>query len=202
MTVDNRGRLDEADDWYRQSLAIREELGDRPGMATDYHQLGNTAQARGRLDEADDWYRQSLAIDEELGDRPGMATDYHQLGNTAQARGRLDEADDWYHQSLAIKEELGDRPGMSRTYANLGLLAETRSQAQLALAWNIRSVTLFAQFPSPLTGTGPSALARLTRQLGLPALEQAWQQVTGQPVPQPVRDYITSHHDEQPGDGS
>ena len=38
----------------------------------------------------------------------------------------------------------------------------------------------FEEFPSPLTGTGPSALVRLTRQLGMPALEEAWRQVTGQ----------------------
>jgi hypothetical protein len=54
------------------------------------------------------------------------------------------------------------------------------------------------EFPSPLTGTGPSALARLTRQLGMPALEEAWRQVTGQPVPGQVRDYVTSQPDEDP----
>ena len=129
-----------------------------------------------------------------------MASTYHQLGMTAQDRGRLDEAEDWYRKSLTIKEELGDRPGMALTYAQLGLLAEDRAQAPLALEWNIRCVTLFDQFPSPLTGTGPAALARLTRQLGMPALEAAWQQITGQPVPQAVRDYITSHpDDDQPG---
>jgi len=85
---------------------------------------------------------------------------------------------------------------MAITYAQLGLLAEARNQAPLALEWNIRCVTLFDQFPSPQTGTGPAALARLTRQLGLSAVEQAWQQVTGQPVPQPVRDYITSNSDQ------
>ena len=129
-----------------------------------------------------------------------MAGTYYQLGITAQARGRLDDADDWYRKALTIEEELGDRRGMALTYAQLGLLAEDRAQAPLALQWNIRCVTLFDQFPSPMTGTGPTALARLTRQLGMPALEAAWQQVTGQPVPQAVRDYITSHHDEaQPG---
>ena len=61
-------------------------------------------------------------------------------------------------------------------------------------------MTLFDQFPHPMTGTGPAALARLTRQLGMPALEQAWQHVTGQPVPQAVRDYLTSHKDEDSGD--
>ena len=73
MVAQDRGRLDEAADWYARSLAISEELGDRPGMAASYHQLGMVAQDRGRLDEAADWYARSLAIKEELGDRPGMA---------------------------------------------------------------------------------------------------------------------------------
>ena len=201
MIAQHRGRLDEADDWYRKALAIEEELGDRPYMAATYHQLGITAQHRGRPDEADDWYRKALAIEEELGDRPGMAATYHQLGITAQHRGRPDEADDWYRKALAIKEELGDRLGLARTYRQLGLLTESRQQPRQALDWMVRCVTLFDQFPHPATGPGPEHLARLTRQLGMPALEQAWQQVTGQPVPQPVRDYLTSHPgQDQPGD--
>ena len=63
MTAQDRGRLDEAEDWYRKSLTIDEELGNRPGMAITYHELGITAQDRGRLDEADDWYRKSLTIE-------------------------------------------------------------------------------------------------------------------------------------------
>jgi tetratricopeptide (TPR) repeat protein len=199
-TAQDRRRLDEAEDWYRKSLTIKEELADRPGMASTYHQLGMTAYDRGRLDEAEDWYRKALTTFEELGDRPKMASTYHQLGVTTQHRGRLDEAEDWYRKSLTIKEEVGNRPGMALTYGQLGLLAEARQQQRQALDWTVRCVTLFAQFPHPATGPGPLHLARLTRQLGIPALEQTWQQVTGQPVPQPVRDYITSYHDQaQPG---
>ena len=129
-----------------------------------------------------------------------MASTYHQLGMTAQDRGRLDEADEWYRKALTIKEELGNRPSMALTYAQLGLLAEDRAQAPLALQWNIRCVIMFDQFPSPMTGTGPAALGRLTRRLGMEALEQAWRKVTSQAVPQPVREYITSQHDDgQPG---
>jgi tetratricopeptide (TPR) repeat protein len=145
--------------------------------------------------------RKALTITEELGDRPGMAGTYHQLGMTAQDRGRLDEAEDWYCQALTIAEELGDRPHIAISYAQLGLLAEARAQARVALEWNIRCVTLFDEFPNRMTGTGPNALTRLTRQLGMPALETTWQQITGQPVPQTVRDYITSHPtgDDDPG---
>ncbi len=193
-----RRRLNEADGWYRKSLAISQELGDRPTMASTYHQLGNADCLRGRLDEADGWYRKSLAINEKLRNRPGMALSYHQFGMTAKRRGRLDEADGWYRKSLAISQELGDRPGMAATYVQLGLVAEARRQPRQALEWNIRCVTVFAQFPHPMTGTGPSALARLTGQLGITALDQAWRQVTGQPVPQEVRDYIASHHTKNP----
>jgi hypothetical protein len=33
----------------------------------------------------------------------------------------------------------------------------------------------------------------------MPALEQAWRQVTGQPVPQAVGNYLTSHPGDDPG---
>ena len=170
-------------------------------MANTYHQLGMTAQHRGRLDEADNWYRKSLTISEEIGDRPGQAGNYHQLGMTAQHRGRLDEADNWYRKALTVFGELGNRFGLALSYAQLGLVAEDEGQPRLAIEWYIRCVTLFDQFPHPATGPGSTALVRLTHQLGMPALEQTWQQVTGQPVPQAVRDYFTSHHDEDPPGG-
>ena len=197
-TAQDRGGLDEAEEWYRKSLAISEELGDRRGMASTYHQLGITAYLRGQLDEAEEWYRESLAIKEELGNRPGMASAYHQLGRTAQDRGRLQEAENWYREALRVEEELDDLPKAAMTYGQLGLLAEARQQPRQALEWTVRCVALFDQFPHPLTGPGPSHLARLTRQLGVPALEEAWLQVTGQPLPRPIRAYIASHRDEQP----
>ncbi|MDQ1027847.1 tetratricopeptide (TPR) repeat protein [Streptomyces umbrinus] len=185
-----RGRLDKAEDWYRQSLTINEDLGSRPGMAVIYHQLGRVAQERGRLDEAEDWYRQSLTIKEDLGSRPGMAGTYHQLGMVAQERGRLDEAEDWYRQSLTINEDLDNRPDMASTYGQLGLLAGNRQQPGEALKWMVQCVTQFEQFPHPLTGPGPAHLKRLTNSLGIGALEQTWQSVTGSPLPSPVRDFV------------
>ena len=84
------------------------------------------------------------------------------------------------------------------TYGQLGLLAEDRQQPRQALEWMVTCVALFNQFPHPATGPGPFHLARLTSQLGMSVLEETWQQVTGRPLPQPVRDYVTSQHDEQP----
>ncbi len=88
-------------------------------------------------------------------------------------RPGLDEADDWYRQALTIEENLGERPRMAKTCGQLGLLAEDRHQPGQALDWTVRCVALFEQFPHPATGPGPQHLARLTRQLGMPSLDQA-----------------------------
>jgi hypothetical protein len=132
----------------------------------------------------------------ELGNHPRVAGSYHQLGRVAQLRGQLDDAENWYRQSLTIRQELGDRPGMADSFGQLGLLAGQRGQAVEALTWTVRCVALFEEFPHPASDPGPTLLARLTATLGVEALEQCWQEVTGHPLPQAVRDYVEGGGDQ------
>jgi tetratricopeptide (TPR) repeat protein len=190
-------RLDEAEKWFRRSLAIKEELGNKPYIPSTYLQLGILAHTRGRLDEAEKWYRRSLAIEEELVNKPGMAGTYHELGRAAQNQRRLDEAEKWYLKSLAIKDELDDKPGMALTFGQFGLLARARGQDREALEWIVRCVALFDQFPHPATGPAPDHLALLTAILGMKALEQCWQQITGNSLPEAVRRYVEETRDDR-----
>ena len=114
-----------------------------------------------------------------------MAATYHQLGMTSQQRGRLDEAEDWYRKSLAIKDELGNRPGKVLTLAQLGMLEVEQGHPHKALERAVRCVTLFDEFPHPMTGTGPGDLVRLTAYLGMDALEAAWPRVRATPCRKP-----------------
>ncbi len=68
-----RGELKEAEEMYRKSLAIDEELGRKEGMASDYGNLGNLYRIRGDLDTAEDMYRKSLALFTALGSPPMIA---------------------------------------------------------------------------------------------------------------------------------
>jgi tetratricopeptide (TPR) repeat protein len=158
----DRGDYDAARDWYRKSLAIFEQLGNRAGMAGLYHQLGTVAQSRGDYDAALDWYRQSLAIKEQLGDRAVMARSYHQLGMVAQHRGDYDAALDWYRQSLAISEQLGDRAGMARSYHQLGIVAQHRGDYDAALDWYRQSLAIFEQLGNR------AVMASTISQMGVP----------------------------------
>ena len=148
------------------------------------------AQHRGHLEDAETWYRKSLDINETLGNRPGMASSYHQLGMVAQHRGHLEDAETWYRKSLDIEETLGNRRGMATSYAQLGLLTEERRDAVGALALFIKGAALFDGFPHPPTGSMPHHIVRLTAELGMPVLESTWQQITNNPLPEPVRAFV------------
>ncbi|WP_328580460.1 hypothetical protein [Streptomyces sp. NBC_00370] len=75
------------------------------------------------------------------------------------------------------------------SYAQLGLLEEKRSAPEQALTWVIRCVSLFDEVPHPSTGPGHRQLRRLTAQLGVQILEDAWHHATGNRLPDAVREY-------------
>ncbi|WP_169789395.1 tetratricopeptide repeat protein [Skermanella aerolata] len=145
MVAQRQGDYGAALDWYRQSLAISEQLGNRAGMAYSYHQLGMVAQLQGDYEAALDWYRQSLAIEEQLGNRTGMASSYHNMGAVVQVRGDYKAALDWYRQALAIKEQLGNRAGMASSYHQLGNVAQLQSDYEAALDWYRQALAINEQ---------------------------------------------------------
>ncbi|HCT77522.1 MAG TPA: hypothetical protein DGG94_13045 [Micromonosporaceae bacterium] len=192
INAHKHGDHDRAEIWYQHSLAISEQIGHRPNLANTYHQLGNTSASRRDYDQAEYWYKRSLTINEELGNRRDTASTYHQLGYIADARADYGQAEDWYKRSLTINEELGNRSGKALVLAQLGLLAEERHDFVSALQWTIRSVSVFDHFPHPATGTAPHDLKRQAAALGVSQVEQAWNDVTGNPLPDQVRAYLTT----------
>jgi tetratricopeptide (TPR) repeat protein len=190
LLAQRRGNLEDAEDWYRQAVIVMRELGDRHNLTNTYLQLGGVSYLRGRLEDADSWYRESLSIAQDRKDRRGLAGAYHRLGMVAQRRGKLEDADEWYRQALTIRQEVGDPAGLAMTYGQLGALAEVRGDSAGALEWTVRCVSVFGEFPHPVTDPAPEYLARLVVQLGIPALERAWMHVTGTALPQHVREFV------------
>ncbi len=68
MIAEERRQLEEAERWYRQSLAIAERIGNEHGQAGTLHQLGRIAEAQNNTTEAIRWYEQSEALFARLSD--------------------------------------------------------------------------------------------------------------------------------------
>ncbi|WP_326722069.1 tetratricopeptide repeat protein [Streptomyces sp. NBC_00243] len=166
IIAQERGDYQQAEERYRASLTILEELGDRSGIASSYHQLGMIAQERGDYQQAEERYRASLTILEELGDRSGIANSYHQLGIIAQERGDYQQAEERYRASLTIAEELGDRSGIASSYHQLGIIAELRGDYQQAEERYRASLTIAEELGDR------SGIANSYHQLGIIAEER------------------------------
>jgi tetratricopeptide (TPR) repeat protein len=67
-------------------LKIKEELGNKSGIATTLHQLGMIHQDQGDYDKAIEKFNQSLKIKEELGDKSGIANTLGQIGRIYETR--------------------------------------------------------------------------------------------------------------------
>jgi tetratricopeptide (TPR) repeat protein len=137
-----RGDYRNALEWHRKSTSIREEIGDRHGLATSFHELGMVAHRQGDFDQAMDSYRKSLAISEELGHRQVMAGCFYQLGMLAFDRGNNDQALEWTRKAHSLSEELGDRAGIARARHELGNIAFRSGNYDQALVWYRRSLAI------------------------------------------------------------
>ena len=175
VVAEQRGRLNEAEDWIRRSLKIRKELGDQSAIAHSYHMLGSVAEERGRLAEAEEWIRRSLKIRKELGDQTAIADSCHMLGIITQGEGRLEDADQWYLRALKIRYELGDRPEMAASYHQLGSVAQERGLLEDAEDWYHRSLTIEEQLGNmPGIATSYYSLGVVAQVLGRLDAAEDW----------------------------
>ncbi|GAA4250245.1 tetratricopeptide repeat protein [Dactylosporangium darangshiense] len=137
------GDYAEAEQRYRQALAIFEQRGEQSNRASTYLVLGMLAHDRGGYSEAEQRYRQALVIFEQLDNRANLASTHHQLGALAKERGDYDEAERQYLRSLAIEEELGNEAGAAVTDHELGNLALRRGDYAEAERRNRQSMAIF-----------------------------------------------------------
>jgi hypothetical protein len=68
MIAEERRQWEEAERWYRQSLAIEERISNEHGQALTFGQLGRLAEERGNTSDAERFYQQAEALFVRLSD--------------------------------------------------------------------------------------------------------------------------------------
>jgi hypothetical protein len=86
---------------------------------------------------------------------------------------------------------------MALTFSQSALFAEQQGKLEEALVWTVRCVSLFDGIPHTSTKRGTQTMARLTSQLGIAALEDAWRTVTGEELPKAAYDYLAGRPQEE-----
>ena len=138
----NQGDYAKAIDYYTQSLKIREEIGDKKGIASSLNNIGNIYDDQGDYSNANDYYTQSLKIYEELGDKKGTANSLNNIGIIYKKQRDYAKAIDYYTQSLKIEEEIGDKQGIAASLGNIGIIYKDQGDYAKAFKYSNQSLTI------------------------------------------------------------
>jgi tetratricopeptide (TPR) repeat protein len=118
-----QGDYDSARALLNESLSIKRELNDKPGVAGAALNLGNLAYYQGDYSGARERYEESLALKRALGDRMGIALALGNIGMVAWNQGDYPTAQAQYEASRDLLRELGHEYALATVVQNLGLLA-------------------------------------------------------------------------------
>jgi non-specific serine/threonine protein kinase len=140
-----RGDLARAAALHQESLAVRQALGDRRGIAISLNSLANVAVDRGDYDAARALHEDSLALRRELGDTRGIAIALNNLGVIARDQADWERAAALTRESVAVFKELGDKHGMAISLVTLGAAEYHLGSHAEATALHQQSLALFGE---------------------------------------------------------
>ena len=123
------GRLNQAEDMYRNALVLEEALGHKEGIAKNYAGLGCVYRRRGNLDQAEEMYRKSLKISDASDLKEITAEKYETLGRQYKIRGNLDQTEKVWKKSLSLYQAIG-HSDTKRVQWRLKRLAQHRAKQQ------------------------------------------------------------------------
>jgi tetratricopeptide (TPR) repeat protein len=110
----------QAEELFRQSLALYRELGDDWRMAWTLNFLGDVVFLTGAHDQAGALYRESLAISQSLGDESAAVWSTAALADVAMKQGQFVEAERLARSSSTRSLGLGDRELIAYSLLMLG----------------------------------------------------------------------------------
>ena len=131
VSLKRQGRFDEAEDLYRESLAIRREVvqGDDEEAISTMTSLAELLRVQGRLDEAEALHREALAAARRIHGptHPLVGSCLNNLGLV------LQDMEDYKAAEIVLREALehdrrlfrGDHPGLASQMNNLAALLKT-----------------------------------------------------------------------------
>ncbi len=117
-----QGNLDESRTLYEESLALRRELGDRPGEAAMLNNLGLVAMYNEEYGPAGRLFTEALARLREIGDRWAIGVALNNLGLIERYQGHMPAARRLLEESLAVRRSLGDKWGVANALSSLSNL--------------------------------------------------------------------------------
>ncbi len=163
----NQGEYEKAEKFFKRSVKLSKEAGDKQGIAVSLNGLAKVAEEKGNYDKAQKLYEESIQISRTSGDKLNTAVSLNGLGIVSRFKGNYEETLKYYEESLLIRRETGDIRGIANTLHNLGMLAEDMYDYEQSKKYYEESLKLRKEICDKLGITGAlNGLAKLEINYG------------------------------------
>jgi Nif-specific regulatory protein len=140
-----QGKAKEAEEPYRQALAIFERAADRTGVAQCSIALGRVLVRAAKPDEALPHFNAALDTFQALDDPLGLASVLDEIGDLHRSRGEIPEALRRFQESYALRKTAGDERGLGRLLISIASVHRAQGDYELAIAKSEEARTIFTR---------------------------------------------------------
>jgi tetratricopeptide (TPR) repeat protein len=116
MNAHNKGNLDDAEAFYKKSLAVAQESNNQRTIAGTKMFLGIIEQQRGQIASAQHFYEESLGLSQKAGDLLVISLSGANMAGLFLEQGNYEKARPLLNQALNINEKLQFRFGLRGTW--------------------------------------------------------------------------------------
>jgi tetratricopeptide (TPR) repeat protein len=131
-------------DYLKQSLTIRQQIGDKAGEGVTLNNIGQIYfdYTQGDYEIALSYFEQSLSIMQKIDSKEGQSTTLSNIAQIYHARGDYKMAIGHLQQTLAIQQQIGDKKGEGTTLNNISEVYHSQGDYKMGLFYLKKSLTI------------------------------------------------------------
>jgi tetratricopeptide (TPR) repeat protein len=127
-----KGNVNPALEYFNKSISIREEIGDKQGIANSLNNLGIIYHNLGQVEKGLDCLIRALTILEELHFDPGVASTSGNIAFILETQSHHEEALNYFNKALTIQKKIKDREGEATSLNNIGAVYKEMNSLEKA----------------------------------------------------------------------
>jgi tetratricopeptide (TPR) repeat protein len=138
----HQGKYAKAIEFLKRSIELKEEIGDKNGIAASLNNIGFFYHSQGNIKSAIEYYQKGLSIRENINDKRGISYSLNNIGSVYQDQGDILRALEYFQRSLRLFEELHEPLEVSTLLNNIGMIFEDQGEIQKGLEYYLKSLKM------------------------------------------------------------
>jgi signal transduction histidine kinase/Tfp pilus assembly protein PilF len=141
-------KMNEAEDYYQQSLLLSIELWDTSFMSKSYNNLGYVYLELAEYKNALESFKKSLKYEKALQSNKKIASVLNNIGLTYDFLGKYKRSLEYYLEALQMEEDSNNDEGISNVSNNIGNIYQIWGNYEKALYYYLKSLKIYEKLES------------------------------------------------------